>query len=443
MALLLRDGRVATDGGVRERDVLVEGETVAAVEGDIPAQRAGDDGRVLDCSDRLVLPGAVDVHVHFRDPGFTYKEDWTTGSSSALAGGVTTVVDQPNTEPPTVTGAAFDAKRRRAETASAVDFGIDAGVTADWRPSELAERPVAAHGEVFLADSTGDMGISMELFEDALDRIYARPGHQLVTVHAEDSSLFEPLDSVDRPGVSDAWSEHRPAEAEVAAVERAIDVAGDRPLHFAHVSHPDSVDLIADTVHSCEVTPHHLLLSRDDCEDLGTYGKMNPPLRSEAARAGLMERLVDGRADCVATDHAPHAVSEKEQPLADAPSGVPGVETMVPLLLALARRDDHPLTVERVAEATAAAPAAIFDFDGKGVIEEGADADLAVYPDGAETRDAVDPVDPDALHSKAGWTPFAGRDAVFPDVTVRRGDIVYGRGDEHGGFALTEGRLVS
>jgi len=417
--MLVRNATLA-DG--RVRDVRIEGERIDAVGRDLDA-----DGEVVDAGERLLLPGAVDAHVHFREPGAPHKETWRTGSRSAAAGGVTTVVDQPNTDPPTTTGAAYDQKTLCADD-SLVDYGINGGVTPDWEPETLFERPVFALGEVFLADSTGDMGIDGDLFEDAVHR--ASEVDVAVTVHAEDATLFDSGardragagDGTGRDASADAWSAYRAPAAEIAAVERAVEIgvdAGAR-LHVAHTSTPEAVDLVADAPASvtCEVTPHHLLLSRDDLDDLGTFGRMNPPLRSERRRAALYDRVVRGRVDVIATDHAPHTREEKETTLLDAPSGVPGVETMVPLLLA--ETLDGPLTVERVRDLTAASPAEAFDLARKGRIEAGMDADLALY-------DIDDPrtIRGSRLHSNCGWTPFEGRPGVFPEWTLVRGERVY------------------
>lgn len=408
MAFLLRGGRVVTEGAVVDRDVLVRDGTIEEVAENVAPNRADE---TIDCDGAVVLPGAVDVHVHFREPGATHKEDWGSGSRSAAAGGVTTVVDQPNTKPATVSGEAWDQKRELAEQKSIVDYGLNAGVTPDWRPDELLSRPVTAYGEVFMADSTGEMGVTVEFFREAVERLQNE--RELVTVHAEDASLFQDVDGDD----ADAWSRHRPPEAEVAAVERAIEIAED-PLHFAHISHPDSVDLISGTPHTCEATPHHLLLSRDDLPELGTFGTMNPPLRSEEARRGLWRRLQRGDVDAVASDHAPHTREEKQADVLSAPAGVPGVETMLPLLLA--RVADGELDLDRVVELTMKAPARIYGFERKGGIQEGMDADLVVTDMQPSTIRA------DNLHSRAGWTPFAGREAVFPRVVYRRGEVVFG-----------------
>ncbi|MFC6730745.1 amidohydrolase family protein, partial [Natronoarchaeum mannanilyticum] len=204
----------------RERDVRIADGEIDAVE---PSLSGEPD---VDAAGKRLFPGAIDVHVHFRQPGYSHKETWETGSRSAAAGGVTTVVDQPNTDPATVDGAGFDEKADLA-AASYVDYGINGGVTESWNPDELFDRPLFALGEVFLADSTGDMGIDADLFGDAVAR--AAENDVTVTVHAEDADLFDQsARDADAGGEGEAanadlWSAFRAAEAEEAAVERAVE----------------------------------------------------------------------------------------------------------------------------------------------------------------------------------------------------------------------------
>jgi dihydroorotase len=336
---------------------------------------------------------------------------------------VTTVVDQPNTDPATVTGAAFDEKAAFAGE-SLVDYGINGGVSPDWDAESLFRRPLFALGEVFLADSTGDMGVDADRVGDAVAR--ASEADVPVTVHAEDAELFDEGalaaagDGTGRDADADAWSAYRTAAAEAAAVERAVEVGAgaDAALHIAHTSTPAGIDAASAAGATCGVTSHHLFLSRDDLENLGTLGRMNPPLRSEDRREAVYERVADGTVDVVATDHAPHTRAEKEAGVRDAPSGVPGVETMLPLLLEEVRQGR--LSSERVRDLVAANPAAIFGLPNKGRIEAGRDADLVLFdPDDAR------PIRGESLHSKCGWTPFEGRTGVFPELTLLRGEVVY------------------
>jgi len=426
--MLFRNATLA-DG--RRRDVRVSGETIAAVGEDLGGR---EDERTVDATGKRLLPGMIDAHVHFREPGDSHKEDWTTGSTSAAAGGVTTVVDQPNTSPPTVDGAAFDEKATLAVD-SLVDFGLNGGVTADWDPDSLLDRDVFALGEVFLADSTGNMGIEEPLFLDALAEADARD--VTVTVHAEDASLFNV--SAQERDDADAWSAYRTARAEAAAVARACDVAAERDttIHVAHTSTPRGIDIAAESGMTCEVTPHHMYLSRNDLRELDTHGRMNPPLRREKRRQRVYDRVVDGTVDMIATDHAPHTAAEKDAEIWDAPSGVPGVETALPLLLADARTGD--LTYERIRDLTAANPADVFDLPNKGAVAEGMDADLVLVDPGK-----THPIRADRLHTKCDWTPFEGREAVFPQLTLVRGSVVYERDpdDRPGGESETLGDAV-
>ncbi|MFC6974758.1 dihydroorotase [Halomicroarcula sp. GCM10025709] len=405
--------RSATLPDGSQRDVRVSGDSIAAVGRDL---EPGDD-RVLDAAGKRLFPGAIDVHVHFRQPGYPHKETWETGSRAAAAGGVTTVVDQPNTDPPTVDGAAFDQKAEFAAD-SLIDWGINGGVTADWDPDSLLARRLFALGEVFLADSTGDMGIDTDLFAEAVDA--ATEAGVPVTVHAEDATKFN--EDARARDDADAWSAYRTAEAEAAAVERACAIARDRDarIHIAHTSTPEGIDIASEAGMTTEVTPHHLLLSRKDLDELGTLGRMNPPLRRESRRRKVYERVADGTVDMIATDHAPHTRAEKDASIWDAPSGVPGVETMLPLLLAEARDPDTPLSYERVRDLTAATPAAVFDVPQKGAIEPGRDADL-VLVDTTETTE----IGGEALQTDCGWTPFEGFEGIFPEWTMVRGTVVY------------------
>jgi dihydroorotase len=424
--MLIEDATLA-DG--RRRDVRVSGERIDTV---AEAETLGPDTdeRTIDAAGKRLLPGMIDVHVHFRQPGFGHKETWTTGSKSAAAGGVTTVVDQPNTDPPTIDGAGYDEKAEYAAE-SLIDYGINGGVTAEWSPEELFDRALFALGEVFLADSTGDMGIDGQLFADALDR--AIEAETTVTVHAEDATLFN--ESARDRTDADAWSAYRTARAEEEAVRRACVLAEQRDarIHVAHTSTPEGIDIAAETGMTCEVTPHHLFLSRSDLDDLGTRGRMNPPLRRERRRQQVYDRVADGTVDMIATDHAPHTAAEKDADIWSAPSGVPGVETALPLLLVEAV--EGRLSFERVRDLTATTPADVFGLPDRGRVVAGNYADLVLID-----PDETEPIRAENLHTKCEWTPFEGWDGTFPEWTMLRGEIAYDRGDD--AFGAVRGRNV-
>lgn len=405
--MLLRNARLP---GGQLSDIRIEGETIVAIDSGL------DGSPTVDLAGRQVLPGAIDVHVHFREPGATHKESWQSGTQAAAAGGVTTVIDQPNTTPATVDASSFHAKATAARRSAIVDYGINGGVSPSWRPEELFELPITALGEVFMADSTGEMGIDDEQFVEALE--LAADAGVVVTVHAEDASKFD--ESVRNRGDPAAWAAYRPPAAEIAATERAIEAAEatGASIHLAHASTPEAVELIATAGMTCEVTPHHLLCSIQDLDRLGTRGRMNPPLRSEAHRQAMLAHLQAGRIDMVATDHAPHTCREKDNDIWSAPSGVPGVETMLPLLSALTARG--MLSFDDIAQITARAPARRFSLENKGRLRPGADADIVVLS-GAGPRRIGDrrPV------TACGWTPFENQLGHSPILTFLRGKIAY------------------
>lgn len=406
-------------------DIRIEGERIAAV------GEALEGEPVIDADGLVVLPGVIDPHVHFREPGDPHKETWMTGTKAAAAGGVTTVVDMPNTDPPTTNRDRFRQKATIAASGAHIDFGINGGVTASWQPDGLFAEPMTALGEVFMADSTGELGIDEDLFRQALT--LAADRDVVVTVHAEDATRFDKtVRDRDDAGV---WSAYRPAEAEIAATERAIEIADavGAEIHIAHASTPEAIDLAVEAGMTCEVAPHHMFLSQQDLDELGTYGRMNPPLRSETRRQGVFKRVIDGRVTMIATDHAPHTVAEKETDIWSAPSGVPGVETSLPLLLAASERGD--LDLEELTALTASQPADRFGFDRKGRIESGRDADL-VFVD----MDRIQTIDAETLVTACGWTPFDGFEAIFPVMTMLRGGIAYH--DNSGAIAIPRSMAV-
>ncbi|QSZ68304.1 dihydroorotase [Methanofollis aquaemaris] len=382
----------------------------------LPSGRVADlslgEGRVLhigaglpadesvDASGLLCLPAAVDMHTHLRGGrAQVAKEDWTTGTTSALFGGVTVVVDQPNTLPPLTAPDAFGARVAEAAGQARCRFAVNAGVVSGADLPALWRAGAMAFGEVFAGPSSYGTAVPPEVLGRAF--LALRDLGALVTVHAED-----PL-----PGAPENLAEHdrlRPASAEAAAV-RAVDrlVPPGGRVHFCHMSSAAAVDAAVGTV---EVTPHHLFLSWEQFEAEDTHARMNPPLRSEKERKTLWSRW--DAIDVVASDHAPHTAAEKAVPFAEAPSGVPGVETMLPLLMA--EVVSGRLSLASVVEKTAINPAGILGIAPAG-FGPGERADFALYP-----REPTS-IDPDTLHTKCTWTPFEGMAAVFPEIVVMDG----------------------
>jgi len=363
--------------------------------------------RVIDCTDLYVLPAAVDVHVHMRGGSQSAKEDWTTGSMSALAGGVTVVVDQPNTIPPLTTPEAFLARVYDAQAHSFCSFAINSAVTPDTPLETMWAAGAMAFGETFFAPSSYGEALGVTELSRALGRIQAVGG--LATIHAEGVSPGEDIDLATHDALR---SKEREREAVLAV--QACNMGGCR-IHFCHMSTARAIDAANGTV---EVTPHHLFLSREKTGVADPRFKVNPPVRSEKERKDLWERW--DRIDMIASDHAPHTKAEKGQPFATAPSGVPGVETMVPLLMAAVL--DRRITLPDLIRKTSTAPAALIGIPPAG-FAPGDRADFALYPHRAVT------IEPELLHSRCGWTPFEGHRAVFPHTVIQGGAVVYDQGE--------------
>jgi dihydroorotase len=403
--LVVKNGRVYTHQGPKDIDIWIKDGRIAHLGGSYRADEK------IDAKGMLVLPGIIDAHVHFRDPGPIYKENWKTGSISSAAGGVTTVIDQPNTDPATINARSFDLKLDRARHNSVVDFCINGG------PGDikgLARLGVAAIGEIFTYEH------SDAKLEKLLGDVEA--AGTLATIHAEDGPVIKKYSDQLR-GVydPDVHSRARPAVAEAVAIDKTLAMAG--KAHICHISTRIGLTQVhaakkVGKIVSSEVCPHHLLFNRSDYKKQGSFLKINPPLRDFSDNEALWAGLRDGSIDIVASDHAPHLPEEKKQGIWEAPAGVPGTETMLPLMLMAVRA--NLISLDRLVDAMAARPAEIFGLQSKGQISLGKDADLVLVDSKARTR-----INADRLHSGAEWTPYEGREAIFPKVTMVRGTVVF------------------
>jgi dihydroorotase len=365
----------------------------------------------IDCSGMLVLPGAIDMHVHMRGGVQSAKEDWTSGTKSALAGGVTVVIDQPNTIPPLTDPSNFFNRVSDARDHSYCHFGINSGVTDQTPIQQMWKAGALAFGETFFAPSSYGDAITEPALSGALVKIQELGA--LATIHAE-----EVLSGSDPTLVT--HNALRSARDEMLAVQRvlACNKVNCR-LHFCHLSSVQAID----TAHgSIEVTPHHLFLSFDKLKPTDAYGKVNPPLRSEQERKDLWTRWK--WIDVIASDHAPHTCAEKQAPFEKAPSGIPGVETMIPLLMAEVLKKRISLT--DIMMKTSHNPAEILGIRPAG-FTPGDRADFAIFPTVPIS------ITTDRLHSKCGWTPYEGMDAVFPENVILAGNIVFESGEYHRG----------
>ena len=396
-------GRCYIDGRLSERCIGIVGGRIAAISGDL------DGERVYNYGNKLILPSAIDAHVHMRDPGATHKEDFSTGTLAALNGGVTCILDMPNTDPPATTIGALREKARIAASKSLADFGLFAGLVRGCDVSALSTEAVGF--KLYLAGTTGGLHVpSIEATRQEIEAV-ASTG-KVLAVHAEDEGLRE-------KGPETSLEDHlrnRPNECEASAIRKMADLAvSGLRRHICHISARESLRLIRESdMLTSEVTPHHLLLDRDS--KLGAYGKVNPPLRKREDRQALFNGLKEGAFDIIASDHAPHTTEEKEEDFDFAPCGLPGVETTVPLMLQLVR--DKHLPIQTFASCLCERPADIYGLN-KGRISLNRDADLMVVD---LTESAK--IKADLLHSKCAWTPFEGMPGIFPKAVFLRGEIM-------------------
>ncbi|HID25272.1 MAG TPA: amidohydrolase [Thermoplasmata archaeon] len=358
----------------------------------------------------LILPAAIDVHVHFRDPGFPEKEDFSTGTTAAAFGGVSCVLDMPNTKPPTNTIEACKEKIAIAERKTFVDFGIYGGVVPGNLDKLIQLSEVTTAFKVYLGESTN----REVLEEDILSILASKTITKVVAFHAEDAGCLAV-----HAGKEDDLSDHamrRPSECERKAVEKILKTFSSFStiVHICHISSSAALQTLSDKSENFTVgvTPHHLLFKADDELPQPTHYKVNPPLRASVDQKSLWNALISGGVDVIESDHAPHTMEEKEQNFATAPSGVPGTETMLPVMFHQFMKRNIPIS--RLISLLCEKPANIFSLP-KGRIEVGKDADLIVV-----NPKNVKRIKADDLHSRCGWSPFEGIYAVFPiDVFVR------------------------
>ncbi len=393
------EGRLYHRGEIKEVAIEIEDGRIKRVKKSLPSAK-----RVKG----VILPGALDLHVHFREPGFTHKEDFYTGTMSAAFGGVTFVMDMPNNAPPVTTSTSFMEKLRLVAPKANVDFSLYFMLTQHSQGLE----DINGAFKYYMGETTAAEGAQITEF----------PGNSFISVHAELGSCIrrESRDLVDHDRA-------RPERCEVAAVQSLLEFR--RKFHIAHVSSQDTVDMCRIGGFTCEVTPHHLFLHRE--MPLGAFGKVNPPLRAKWVTEKLWEELLSGRIDIVASDHAPHTLDEKEDEFSAAPPGIPEVETYVPIFLNLVR--EGRISLRRAVEVLMKRPAELIGIK-KGRIEEGYDADLIVvdFSDVRKIR-ARD------IHYRCGWTPYEDYRAIFPHTVILRGEPII---EEHEFVGERTGKFI-
>lgn len=413
-------------------DLIIEGGTIINHDGEIKADIGVSDGviRALDnlsshdAGERIsaagltILPGVIDSQVHFREPGNEHKEDLETGSRAAVMGGVTAVFEMPNTNPLTTDFDTLADKIKRARGRMFCDFAFYVGGTReniDLIP-ELEKTEGAAGIKVFMGSSTGNLLVDDE---ESLKRILSKITRR-AAFHSEDEARLIDRKDVRRQGDPSSHPEWRDEVAAMLSTERLVNAAraAGKRIHVLHISTAQEMAYLAHhkDVATVEVTPQHLSLSAPDCYDrLGTYAQMNPPLRAAHHADALWAGLHQGVVDVLGSDHAPHTIEEKEKSYPESPSGMTGVQTLVPIML------DHVnqgrLSIQRFVDLTSHGPNRIFGLATKGRIAVGMDADFTIV-DLKATRT----IDESWIESRSKWTPYHGKTVKgWPKGTIIRG----------------------
>jgi dihydroorotase len=422
--LILRGGTVVTPGGEARTDIGIIGERIARI-GDLSQAAAGE---IYGASGLHILPGVIDTQVHFREPGLEHKADLETEARSAALGGVTAVFEMPNTNPSTVTPDLLQDKLNRAKGRMDIDHAFYAGATHDnVALLPVMERMLGCCGvKVFMGASTGDLLVHDDAGVEAVIKAIKRRA----AFHSEDEYRLAERRPLARTGDWTSHPEVRDVESAVMSTKRLLRIAraAGKRIHVLHISTAEELEILRDAkdVASVECLPQHLTLAAPDCyERLKGYAQMNPPIREARHRDALWRAVNAGIIDVMGSDHAPHTKEEKARPYPASPSGMPGVQTMVPIMLT--HVNDGKLSLQRFVELTSAGPQRVFGLADKGRIAEGYHADFTVVD-----LKRKQTITADWSKSKCGWTPFDGFEATgWPVATVVRG-----------GFVMRDGEIV-
>lgn len=419
--VVLHGGALVNQDGVAERDIGVIDGKIA----EIGQLSNFDAAEKINCRGLHILPGVIDTQVHFREPGMPHKEDLESGSRSAVLGGVTAVFEMPNTDPLTSTPEALADKVRRGRNRMHCDFAFWVGGTHENARTlaELERLPGAAGVKVFMGSSTGSLLIA----DDAGIAEVLSHTRRRVAFHSEDEDRLIERKHLRRDGDPSSHPIWRDVETAVKSTRRLIKIAQDKGalIHVLHVTTEEEIELLAQCkdIASVEVTPHHLTMDETDYQRIGALAQMNPPVRSARHREALWRGVTQGIVDVIGSDHAPHTLEEKARPYPHSPSGMTGVQTIVPLLL------DHMnagrVSLARLVDLTSAGPARLFGIAQKGRVAVGYDADLTIVD--LKRRETIRN---SWIGSRVGWTPYDGKTVNgWPIGTVVRGRKVMWEGE--------------
>lgn len=405
---ILKNGQVALPDSQQKFGIRFETTDIGLLDGKIAEigslSSAGAD-QTTDCTGLHVFPGAIDSQVHFREPGLEHKEDLATGTLAALKGGITCVFEMPNTKPSTTNKEAFEEKIRRGQEKANCHFGFFIGASPDniAQLPELEKLPGCVGVKIFMGSSTGSLLVEKD--ED-LEKIL-KSGTRRVAVHCEDEFRLRERKSViveKDTGTHPLWRDEQTAILATERLLRLSEKTG-RPVHVLHVTTKQEMELLQQAKAknipcTVECTPQHLTLFAPDCYDrLGSFAQMNPPIRTADHKEGLWQAVQNGVVNVFGSDHAPHTLEEKNKPYPQSPSGMPGVQTMLPLLLN--HSHNGLLSLEQLCAMLTSRPAKLYGLKNKGEIIKGNDADFTIIDTRAEKT-----IEEPWLASRCGWSPF-------------------------------------
>ena len=419
-SLIIKNGSCYIDGKLTQTDIGLSGNKIKKI-GKIELNSS----KVYDATDKVVLPGIIDTQTHFREPGSTDVEDLESGSRAAVLGGVTSLFEMPNTNPPTSNLVEFDKKLQLAKNRMHSNYAFYFGATPDniEQLSKLKDVEGCCGVKLFAGSSTGKLLVDKEA---DIEKVISN-SDRVVSIHSEDEEILNLRKKFIKEGDVQSHPEWRNTECAISSTRRVVKIAEryNKKIHVLHVTTKEEVDFLA--MHkknvTFEITPQHLTLYAPDCYDkLGTYAQMNPPLRTKEHYDRLWVAIKNNIVDVLGSDHAPHSKENKSKNYPNTPSGMPGVQTIFPVML------DHvnngKLTLEQLIKLMCENPCKIFGIKNKGYLKEGYDADLTIADMDKEVT-----IKDEMIASKCGWTPFNNHKVKgFPVGTIVNGNLVMSNG---------------
>ena len=420
--LLIKNGNVVIGNSFEDLNIGIKNNKISL----LSTSSNYESDNIVDAKNLIILPGVIDSQVHFREPGSEYKEDLQTGSMGAALGGVTSVFEMPNTYPPTSTVDRLKDKFNLAKDRMWVNYAFYAGATKENFSSlpELEKVPGCVGVKIFMGSSTGNLLVPDD--ETLINVLKSR--NFRVAVHAEDEPrLIDRKKLIKNNGV-DFHPTWRDVLTALNATKRVIKGANasKKPVHILHITTEEEIEYIKNNKEfiSVEVTPQHLTLNAPECYDeLGAFAQMNPPIREVRHQKGLWKGIKDGVVDVIGSDHAPHTIEEKNKTYPETPSGMPGVQTIVPIMLDHVNQGN--LSLFKLCELISTNPARLYKVINKGEIKLNNDADLTIIDLNKEVK-----ITNDMMATKSGWTPFNNKKVKgWPVMTIVNGNIVMRDGE--------------